>query len=1391
MSEAAFVVLNILTATLVGFFAGYITNDCALARMFKGFKGIRLPFMQKRLFFSPPAIVKSKDKLAESLGKVVRDRLIGDPDAKEPNRLFRKIQQDEFGYAIQSCVDELLSKRLPGYFEGFSISELEGYDETYKGIAQFINDFCKRYAGDIIQEALDNVCIDELFTENQLKTVAGRLLDMAADELRVNPPETGIFGNGVCLYDILGERETKELCFRLSKSLNIMDYAEKNSDKLERILYSMGLNKLVWTVLSNAANAPLSELLGNGSVEEFISRLQTLIKQMFESRPFRKILYEISDKICDSLNDLDVPLYNILPEGEWEKLISFLNSKFPDASKYLSKYLVEKRLEIDALIENEVDAVIREGTSNFFANTIRQLFRDVIIEYLRSIDIVGTLDKYIEKLSEADDVERALRSIVFELLKNNTVADVSQRFLSAETIYGILKNVQEMTVMGEHGELYRLAGHFRFADVVTEEAISNAADEIVKFAVPALVRCATGGESEGLDRLCAQLVYNKSNELMHTPIETLLKNLGIDEKWLYGKAGAAARRNGGRLVDSVVLLVKSRSVGISFGDLIKGKADCIGTSFGKWLSGVASRLGTLKPSVIFRKAASTSLAVSLKKLLHEKLIPSLMRKYFDVGSPVINKIQGMNTADVGDMMQRWFGKELRPLCWLGGGVGLIFGLALESTYTILGVQYDSLWPWLLRLVVFGLIGIVTNKIAIYGVFRPYKPNWTSRFGFSYIPRNISLVAEKSGDAIWFLLDGDKLSEKFAEKHDEWKRQLVEFVSKDDCAMLRELLKKNSVTLSDLAAEKLSGFIKQHSAEISEYLCEKLCETETGAVLTEDVCGNFVSALTRYLDRNHERAAEMLCVKLKDCGSSMREIGFAVKPDTEAAAKTIIGSFCEAFLDFDRLRKFAKAHETDYLKLTEKSIIELIPSADGLPNFAVSKLASKLTDMMLSGKTVDFICAKLEELLKKDMGPGQTISDIFGGRLCEIVDENLDRITAFFLNKIICMLEDSKDHIIEGLNRAARQKINVLIRAAIDLDDFTARTAERVIGHGLKPFFKNEAGNISARLHEFLDNEIYIIEVGRLQLDIRKLDVTPLIRHTVMDTRLRQRIQSAVLVLTRLSLRELVNQPTCRLMEALNIRSLANICDRLEPYIELRVFGKEILESLVLRDEVSDLISDMLESNIFSVSLGTLAGVYPIELLKNAADSMFVYFLKKESELGLVQEFIFQCRENHKDDCVGEYIDKTEFRRSVKVAIGDTNKDSWLGPIISRMCGSLMRNVNERRFGFISPDMREMLINAAVGATLETIKNHFMELLESIDVKNVVQQEINSMEGKEIEAMFNEFAQKQLNELVWMGKWGSLFFLPGLKVGAGYVMLSVIYMISGFKKQKGDDKPDVH
>ena len=62
---------------------------------------------------------------------------------------------------------------------------------------------------------------------------------------------------------------------------------------------------------------------------------------------------------------------------------------------------------------------------------------------------------------------------------------------------------------------------------------------------------------------------------------------------------------------------------------------------------------------------------------------------------------------------------------------------------------------------------------------------------------------------------------------------------------------------------------------------------------------------------------------------------------------------------------------------------------------------------------------------------------------------------------------------------------------------------------------------------------------------------------------------------------------------------------------------------------------------------------------------------------------------------------------------------------------------------------------------DSIKVNISEIIKTIDIQKIIQNEINSMHPKEIEEMFNSFAKSYFDKLTLYGVGGAVFGVPQL------------------------------
>ena len=120
----------------------------------------------------------------------------------------------------------------------------------------------------------------------------------------------------------------------------------------------------------------------------------------------------------------------------------------------------------------------------------------------------------------------------------------------------------------------------------------------------------------------------------------------------------------------------------------------------------------------------------------------------NIAKVVESNIKTLSNEEVLEMMQEFMGKKLRPLTIVGGILGAIVGLILGIYYGRQGdiaifkfLDFGNMSVLLTSVGIYALLGYLTNVIAIYFIFRPYKPLFGIKALQGIIPKQIPALAE--------------------------------------------------------------------------------------------------------------------------------------------------------------------------------------------------------------------------------------------------------------------------------------------------------------------------------------------------------------------------------------------------------------------------------------------------------------------------------------------------------------------------------------------------------------------------------------------------------------------------------------------------------------------------
>jgi uncharacterized membrane protein YheB (UPF0754 family) len=145
----------------------------------------------------------------------------------------------------------------------------------------------------------------------------------------------------------------------------------------------------------------------------------------------------------------------------------------------------------------------------------------------------------------------------------------------------------------------------------------------------------------------------------------------------------------------------------------------------------------------------------------------------------------------------------------------------------------------------GLIGLLTNGIAIKMMFRPLKPVYIGKFRLPFTPGIIPKERERIAKAVGRVVGSDILDNDTIKKamlsdnvHNKLNDKIEEFIEEYKSAeySISEYLEEGGYL------EKIDGIETKLSADISEFVRKKLVEADIGTVIVESAFTEISSKL---------------------------------------------------------------------------------------------------------------------------------------------------------------------------------------------------------------------------------------------------------------------------------------------------------------------------------------------------------------------------------------------------------------------------------------------------------------------------------------------------------------------------------------------------------------------
>lgn len=1345
--------LNLVFNIIAGAANGYITNDVAVKMLFQKigpFGGV---------------LEKTREEFIYNLSELVEREIINH------NTLAGEINNDEFKENLTLLIEDIFVKELPEVIGDKNLSDLPEIESTREGLADLLSD--SELISDLLFAIAENVKIREIISYKQFNNIFEEflliLLDLTDDPELVN--EIIDF-----VKEFLDDIQTEDHEY-LELIENFQEELIKNENELKKVLKSLlkesGVRDIIENRLSELYNKPLNEIIRsfNSKTDDSDLKIFDNIFEFLASPDGKELGIEVSYALFNSFKKVNLTLPEIFGDTWDQEITPLLANEMPILIYEFLNWLQDHRGELEDLVDETIGEILESNRG--LRNSLKQILYKALSGKVASR--YGLIGRFLKSFTEDDNLDK----IAFEL------ADKIKEIISKRELGWYFSKLESME-LGDAGDWYdriidviykwfnKKSSNRKYTSLSLADILGQAPFQILINEVDNLITNLTIGflYGERLKVFIAEKI-NKidiskwlANLITNIDFRDILVNKNIENLSfsLYEKIGSY---NLGIIIPDEYYQHLSQNISY----YLKNEVQSI---FDKYSS---EEINNILTEINFKKSYSRladEIASSLIDIVEDNLDQLLSGKISQI---VSDNLIDLSADDMREVVEGFMGKELKPLTYFGGMLGGLAGLILnvfgEGIFS--GAGITSILPAML---LFGFVGYITNVIAIWMIFKPYKPVKLAGKKLPFTPglfaRNQDRFAETLGDFVQ-----DELLEPYR----------INRVLKNDRERYQEIIKRNliendyrkiratSKLLSENFAKKLSKLITGNFDSIINYnsdlITKQFNELEFNS---EEIYGYLKDGASGFID-NEELILDnlfKLFEKLLDNDSKLSL--YFNKSSLSQMINILIDNIFNKInyrSESDKM-SLSKISFTENLKIEElikdyfsnKSLKDVIPlnTRRSLNSFMTDYILNIIRSGGLIKLLVNFKVSKgsFEKNRKAfKFNLDKFITDEYSSLQIFIIERAIGLIKSYrsklkeFANEILeeelMVNDENKGWLTQTLFRGAyrftgsRETVNELVDILIDEKlPYFIYDHQKELENNFRPLVINGVNRVANNFWELTDRNDWQIIIDRLFI--------------------RPELADAITIYTREFIANCwnLNIPEIR-FGSTDFKD--SYTSEFKDKIIFNIINneQEIKPDLITTLEI--IINSILESQNPAGILKSMVGLNSLNEL-DFKDDLASFIKDRDNEIRLISDDLMNSLSMIKKiqepkrlflrDTLIEDINAFSKNMSINNKLEAVFEDLF-EIYISKKAGHLNQ--------YISVDTIDYISDFFIEAGFNSLDNYFQPLLKSIAIKDITVSQVQLMEAEAIEDLFNSFAGSYLIRLKMYGWSGSVFgLLTGLITG---------------------------
>lgn len=1387
--------------------AGYITNKYAVNMIFKEYTPLKIG----------GAVKKNKEKFIEEISDLVERDIINSETLRE------KVLGENFKLAMENVGEDFLKESLYEVFENKKIEEIPGWSETLINGEKFLRDSLKGVLPQLITNIGENIKLEKLLSEKQISHIVDKAYKEIVTNIESNDELKHLLSDlyeeqgEVYLSQLIskdsGEKVTRIISCEIMNSIDeLLDNNKETKSLIDKSLSLIDIKSLLKNLQKTIGTKTIDDILSEEEFNKLSLIIYEKLDELIKSEDGKIKLEDIVKEVFASAKDIDLTVFEILPIHFGRISSEYVADLIKKAIPYLSSWISKNKTKIENMIDESILESIDNIDDDLRKSMVSKVKDSMLLDFASKNQIVDKIVNFLEEYRISEEDSYKLYSKIIKFLEETKIKDLvvlleENNLINEEKVINIVLDKWD-TEGKELSKIFLKRQTSKTLNKLIDQDLNKLFNKNIKPKLYDLIINNKAKIISYLDKAIFNLVHDKVESLLNSKIKNLVNKDKVDEfsSLLPNKIVNILNKNNINYKKIINKEISDYIKNIEIQDLLSENEEKI------------IKLITEKTVDFTKKEANKYKSYEVKDLLNklnskEDLPKEISNKLYGniknnlptivdgrVKKLIYDNLIKLDEEEICNIAQSFMGKQLKPLsmfgAFLGTIVGLIFGVTMTNINGSYGF-YNNVTNTLMACFLMGVVGIMTNVIALWMIFCPYEKNkFVSKiplfkvFSIGYIPSHKNSFA--SGMAYFIdneLLSGNRVVNSFGLQKNNFKNHIISNIKDSNYMVIVDFVRNKKHSLAKKTYGTILKLVKKNNNRICSSIGNRLLDIECGRFVSIDFVNNKANDLIEIISQREDKIIGYLEEKLKTNKSLQdvlpEELITTVNNKIEKQINDYINKNMENSYVEDIVKNIIFKNEKTYNYIMDKSIKDII-SEKSLLSIQNSVKTDKFINITLLNLK-DQLNSYLQDYLGTEFQEEKKFDELLGGKIKEKLDNNIYNITDVASKKLISYVKDNDELISSMVVKIVRKNLNFFVKMAYDFadgDGLVKDVVNIVINNKIENLILDDKDQLCIILNNYLEKEIYSSKVKDLGLKSTEINTSLLLDRLVFSLKQNENFKNNMHSGSDLVINNICEIKAKKISEIVELNNLQETYDKYKELINIT--SKNIIENLNGNKEAAnEFLRELLEEKVlkhfYSINLVEISW----ELNKDDVTYVVDNILDKINSSEVANYHILQiCRSIYissiKNSKLNSLIDKEILESDINYNLNLILENKDFNHKNRVVVESIIDLLLDDKLNFITEEFKLYVTNNIIDAGFSTIEKNIIPMLRSLDLQSITLEEVDKMHPKEIHELFKSFAGDFFIKLYIYGGFGLIF-------GINVYLSIVLFIIDIIYTKKIDSK----